>query len=73
MSRAATTLTLTVGQLAEMQAALARASDRDALLASRGYSAESWQAVLRRYGALMRSDPNLRSRYESLLAQASGR
>jgi len=62
-----------IGQLVEMQAALARATDRDALLASRGYSAEAWQSVLRRYGALMQSDPALRLRYESLLAQASAR
>ncbi len=62
-----------LGQLVEIQAAMVHARDRDALLASRGYSAAAWQSVLRRYGALMQADPNIRTRYEALLDQAKTR
>jgi hypothetical protein len=62
-----------LGQLVEIQAAMVHAGDRDAPLASRGYSAAAWQSVLRRYGALMQADPNIRTRSEALLGQGKSR
>lgn len=58
-----------LGRFVEIQRRLGATTDRALALAEWGYTIESWQAVLKSYGALMQRDPELRSRYERLLLQ----